>query len=135
MSDDVSLPIQQAVIAALKADAALAAIIGARAYDDVPADAAFPYACLTGWQHVPEEADCFDVAEYFFDFQCFSRSVGRVEVGRIARAVRGALARRELAIGDGLTASISHRTTLYFDEPDGLTRRAVLNFVVTSDQF
>lgn len=135
MIDDVSLSIQQAVVSVLRSDAALSAIIGGRVYDDVPADASFPYACLTGWQMVPDEFDCFDLAEYFFDVQCFSRQVGRVQVGDVARAARRALHRRQITIEGGLTASISHRGTLYFDEPDGLTRRAVLNFIVTSEEF
>lgn len=135
MSDDISLPIQQAVVAVLKSDADVAQMVGGRVYDDVPASALFPYLCLTGWQMVPDEVDCFDVAEYFFDVQCFSRLVGRVEVGRIARRVRHALARKIVTIEGGSAATLSHRSTHYFTEPDGLTQRAVLNFVVTSDQF
>lgn len=135
MSDDVSLPIQQAVVSVLRSDAALLAVIGGRVYDDVPPDAVFPYICLTGWQHVPEEIDCYDVSEYFFDVQCFSRQVGRVQVGGIAKDVRNALARKEVTIADGDAAIMSHRSTNFFTEPDGLTQRAILNFIATSDQF
>lgn len=135
MPDDLSLPIQHAVVAALRANAGLAALVGDRVYDDVPPDTAFPYVCLTGWQHVPEEIDCYDVSEYFFDVQCFSRRIGRIEVGGIAREVHSALRRKEITITSGDTAAISHRSTNYLTEPDGLTQRAILNFVVTSDQF
>lgn len=135
MSDDVSIPIQQAVVAALKESTAVTALVDARVFDDVPPDAAFPYVCLTGWQHVPEDVDCYDVSEYFFDVQCFSRRVGRLEVGFVARAVRSALHHKEITVGSGDIASVSHRSTHYFTEPDGLTQRAILNFIVTSDQF
>lgn len=135
MSEDVSLAVQQAVVAVLKADAVMAATVDGRVFDDVPPDAVFPYVCLTGWQHVPDEVDCFDVSEFFFDVQCFSRRVGRIDVGKIAAAVRKALSRTEISIDTGESAIISHRGTNYFTEPDGLTQRAILNFIVTSDQF
>lgn len=132
MSDDLSLSIQQAVIALLKTNPAVSAIVGVRVYDDVPPDAAFPHICLTGWQHVPAETDCFDMSEYFFDAQVYSRKSSRNEAASIAKAVRKALARASVSV-DG--SVLSHRSTNYFTEPDGLTQRAVLNFVVTSDQF
>ncbi|MGV6872553.1 DUF3168 domain-containing protein [Pseudochelatococcus sp. B33] len=136
MSDDLSGPIQTAVHALLLADTGLSAIVGTRVFDRVPSDAQLPFVYTSGWQMIGDELDCYDVTEYFFDVQVFGRSgIGRLSITPAAGAVRKALHRQQITIEGGEIAWISHRTTFYFDEPDGLTRRAVLNFHVTSDQF
>lgn len=122
---DPSLALQAQVVALLRGDAAVTGLVGQRIFDRVPPDAPMPYVAMTGWQTISEDAECFEAYEVYFDVQCYSNSVGRVEVARLAGAVKSAL--HKAAITAGGDPTISHNNTLYFVD-DGLTQRAVVNF-------
>ncbi|WP_100961065.1 DUF3168 domain-containing protein [Bosea sp. FBZP-16] len=130
---EATLPLQAAVIAALKAHAPLAAIVGTKVFDRVPAGTAAPYLCLSGWQEIEDGTDCMDASEVFFDVQCFSTSVGRPEAARIAAAVKAALHRLAPATAGWSETEILYRSTQYFTETDGTTTRAVVNFQSLTD--
>lgn len=130
---DASLPLQAAVVAALKADAALTAIVTAKVYDRPPASAVAPYTALTGWQVIEDGTDCSDAAEILFEIQCYSTGVGRPESARMATAVAAALHGLRPALAGFSEAEILHQSTLYFTETDGLTTRAVVSFQVLVD--
>lgn len=136
---EATLPLQAAVVAALKAHAPLAAIIGQSfmggVYDIVPQDARVkpPYICLSGWQEIEDGTDCADASEIFFDVQCFSAQVGRPEAARIAGAVKAALHRLTPVTAGWGNTEIIYRSTQYFVEADNATTRAVLNFQALAD--
>lgn len=139
---EATLPLQAAVVAALKAHAPLTAILGQSfmggVYDIVPQDTRVkpPYVCLSGWQEVEDGADCMDASEIFFDVQCFGNdenNVGRVRTSRIAGAVKAALHRLTPATTGWAETEISYRSTQYFTESDGTTTRAVVNFQALTD--
>lgn len=130
---EATLPLQAAVVAALKAHAPLAAIVGAKVYDRVPANTAPPYVTITGWQEIEDGTDCSDASEVFFDVQCYSAQVGRPEAARIAGAVKDALHRLTPATAGWGNAEIQYRSTQYFTESDGATTRAVCNFQALLD--
>lgn len=130
---EATLPLQAAVVAALKAYAPLAAIVGAKVFDRVPAGTAAPYCTVTGWQEIEDGTDCMDASEVFFDVQAFSTEVGRPEAARIAGAVKAALHRLVPAVTGWTDAEISYRGTQYFPESDGTTTRAVVNFQALAD--
>lgn len=125
---DPTLAVQAAVVAALKADAPLAAIVGAKVYDRVPPTVVPPYCMLSGWQEIDDGTDCMDASEVAFDVQCFSTAVGRPECARIAGAVKKALNRLRPAATDHTNVEIQHTSTVYFTETDNLTSRAVVSF-------
>lgn len=130
---EATLPLQAAVVAALKAHAPLAAIVGAKVFDRVPAGTVAPYCTVTGWQEIEDGTDCSDASEIFFDVQIFSTAVGRPEVARIAGAVKDALHRLTPATAGWGNTEISYRSTQYFTESDGVTTRAVVNFNALTD--
>lgn len=130
---EATLPLQAAVVAALKAHAPLTAIVGTKVYDRVPANTQPPYIMLSGWQEIEDGADCFDTSEVFWDVQCFSAGVGRPEAARIAGAVKDALHRLVPVTAGWRNTEITYRSTQYFNESDGVTTRAVLGFQALTD--
>ncbi|MGY6251611.1 DUF3168 domain-containing protein [Bosea thiooxidans] len=130
---EATLPLQAAVVAALKAHAPLTALVGAKVYDRVPANTVPPYVTITGWQEIEDGTDCMDASEVFFDVQCFSAAVGRPEAARIAGAVKDALHRLAPATAGCGDTEILYRGTQYFTESDNATTRAVVNFHALTD--
>ncbi|MGY6251640.1 DUF3168 domain-containing protein [Bosea thiooxidans] len=130
---EATLPLQAAVVAALKAHAPLTDIVGQKIYDRVPPNTLPPYVTITGWQEIEDGADCMDASEVFFDVQCFSAQVGRPEAARIAGAVKAALHRSSPATAGWAETEIIYRGTQYFTESDGTTTRAVVNFQALTD--
>lgn len=123
-----SLALQGAVIARLKADADVAALVGARIYDHAPPNAAFPYISLGPDQVIDDSTDCHDDVEVFTTFDIWSRANGRVEAKRIAHAVRQSLNGADFTLSDNAMVMIEHRTTRVMTDPDGITTHAVIDF-------
>lgn len=130
---EATLPLQAAVIAALKAHAPLAAIVGTKVFDRVPAGTAAPYVTISGWQEIEDGTDCMDASEIFFDVQAFSTQPGRPEAARIAGAVKAALHGMAPTLAGWTNSEVLYRSTQYFPEPDGITTRAVVNFQALTD--
>jgi hypothetical protein len=126
MSDPL-LGLQGAVVSRLKADVATTALVAQRVFDAVPAGAVFPYITLGGGQQNGDDIDCADISETFFQIHGWSRSVGWPEAKNIARAIRDAL-KAPLAI-TGFDIQIQeYQQTQLLDDPDGLTRHAMVEF-------
>jgi len=91
--------LQKAIYAALRADAPLAALLGAaRIYDDVPRGAAFPYVTFgpsttRDWSTGTETG-----AEHIVTLRAWSKAGGEREVHQILDTVRAALEGATLAI-------------------------------------
>ena len=129
---DAQLPLQAAIVAAIKADPALNALIVGRVYDRVPTNSAtghvtslFPYVSLGPMQSVDASDDCHDGVEVFVDVSGWSRDVGSVEAKQIG-------ARLCAVLDAALTVSgfevIVHeiQSVRTGRELDGLTTRALL---------
>lgn len=123
-----SWALQQAVFAALGADAGVIALLGAppRVYDDVPRDAAMPYLVIgeggeNDWSTKTEPG-----TEHVIAIHVWSRGAGMKECKQLADAVRVAL--------DGADTGVSGVVGLRFQnaaftrESDGRTLRAILRF-------
>jgi hypothetical protein len=96
MADDYDLALQKGLIAALDADADLAALVGDRIYDAPPRDVAFPYVRVARFDVAPQDTDGTQAAEVLVTIEAHARPVaGRVECARIAGAIRVALHRKE----------------------------------------
>ena len=99
-----SLALQGAIVAALKASAALGALIGDRVFDRVPAGAVKPYIRIGDDQVIPDPAECFErSAEVFATLDVFSSAVGKPEAKRIAGAIVDALDHAHLDLGPDWT--------------------------------
>lgn len=93
MVDGPALALQFAAVAALKADAGVAALVGVRVYDEPPQAVEFPYLRVgtTDLRPLNLSGDCTD-EDIVFSIEGHSRPVaGRVEALRLAHAVRLAL--------------------------------------------
>jgi hypothetical protein len=130
MAVDASLPLQKKIIELLKADAGVAAIVSGRVYDSVPNPLpAFPYLSLGPEQMLTERADEYQGADISVQLDAWSRTPGRVEIKRLARAARELLDDRELTLDeDQRLVSLEHTRTAFLRDPDGLTHHAALTF-------
>src|SRR5262245_20021507 len=88
---DAALPLQKAIVAALKADAALTVLVAGRVYDGVPVSAVKPYISLGPWQLLADAADCYDASDIAVQLDAWSAGPGSVEVKKVGRAIRAAL--------------------------------------------
>lgn len=134
---DPSLELQGAIVARLRADAAVSAIVADRVYDRVPATritnglvtpGTFPYISFGPEQIIAEDAECITGSEVILQLDCWSRAVGRVEVKRLADAVRRSLDEAELPITTNALVLFEFDGSRVFTDPDGLTSHAVLTF-------
>lgn len=131
-----SLALQGAVVAALKADAGLTALISSRIYDAPPQDAVFPYVEIGEIQLVDDGAECFDgAAEAYVTLHVWSRSVGRPECHRIAEEIRGCLHYAGLDLGAEYDLiEITYRDLRVFRDADGVTSHGVVTLHALIDE-
>ena len=128
---DPQLPLQAAIVAAVKADAEMTALIGGRIYDRVPVNASgipqgpFPYLSFGSADTTDEDTACIGPSDCYIDLNGWSREVGYPEVKRIgARAA--ALLNAKLPVAGFEVVPHSVDRLSYQREQDGLTSRAIL---------
>jgi hypothetical protein len=121
---DPSLPLQIAIVAALKA----ADVAGDRVYDTVPPGAEFPYVSISGSQVLPDKADCIDGTEVFVQLDAWSRAQGYPEVMGIAGGVVDALDDEPIVVDGFHLVVLELQNLSYLRDPDGLTRHAAISF-------
>jgi len=95
---DSTLEIQKAVVATLKADGAVAALVGARVYDAAPQGPDYPLIELGASVSEPWEGTTMDGWELFQTINVWSQKPGAVEALQIAAAVNAALRRVALTL-------------------------------------
>ena len=120
-----SLALQKALVSTLKADPAVAALVGDRVFDIVRAGAIMPYISLGEDQIIPDGGDCFDAYDIRSTLHLWSRTVGFPEVKRLAAAVDDALS-DEIAVPGFHIIECGVIDTRFLRDPDGLTSHAVL---------
>ncbi|MBX5017499.1 DUF3168 domain-containing protein [Rhizobium lentis] len=123
------LELQGSIVARLKADATLSALIGSRVYDQPPEGAIFPYFTIGEAQFLRDDATCVSGGQVYLTMHTWSRAVGFPEVKRIADAVVESLHLAPLTLATNHLISINHRQTRVFRDADGLTSHAVIEFV------
>lgn len=124
----VSLELQKAIVAALKADTAVNGLVAGHVYDTVPSSDPFPRITLGEDQVIPERADCYLGDEVFITLHVWSRKTGFPETKRIAAAVRTALHDAELELTGFRLVDLASDGERFMRDPDGLTNHAVLTF-------
>lgn len=121
---DPTLPLQAAIVTALKASPAVA---DGRIYDRIPTDPVFPYVTVGEGDTVGDDNSCFDSSEVNVSVHVWSRAVGFPEAKGIVALVRERL-RTEFTISGFLVVNAEYVTTRYLRDPDGLTSHAVVEF-------
>jgi hypothetical protein len=134
---DPATEIIQKVIAALRADTAVAAIVGTKVLDRPPhkdndPSVTSPYISFGPHDTTTDELyDCLDLVDLNFQIDAWSwggtGAYSRAIVSDIASAVRKALHRRNIVLASGSTAELLHRQTRFLRDPDG-TNHAALTF-------
>jgi hypothetical protein len=124
---DPSLQLQKAIVAALKADAGVNAIIGGRIYDAVPGGAVKPYVSFGAFQLLPEHGDCLDGGEAIVTLDGWASGPDTVQVKQLGTAIAKALDMAPIALETGQRlVEMSIEQTQYMRDPDGLTAHAVI---------
>lgn len=130
---DPSLDLQEAIVAALKAAAPVAALVGQRIFDQVPANTPFPYITYGADDVIQDDADCITAYEVSVQIDVWSRVKGQPEMKRIAEAVRETLHDADLTLDNHALVLIEHERTRYLDDPDGQTKHGALTFKALVD--
>lgn len=125
---DPSLQLQKAIVARLKADTGVMAIVQGRIYDKVPPSAVKPYVSFGPFQLLPEHGDCLDGGEAFVTLDGWSNgNNGTVEIKTLGTAVAKALDLAELILdAPQRLVEMTIEQTQYLLEPDGITTHAVI---------
>ncbi|MDX0654226.1 DUF3168 domain-containing protein [Sinorhizobium medicae] len=126
--------LQVAIVARLKADAALTALISGRVYDQPPSPVTFPYVTIGEAQFLRDDATCISGGEVYLTMHGWSQAVGFPEVRRVADAMANSLHLAPLTLATNRLISIRHRQTRVFRDPDGLTSHAVIDFVANVEK-
>jgi len=120
----------RALIAALRdaalAHAGVAALVGARVYDDPPADVVFPYLTLGRAESRPSEASGSDAIEHAVTLHVWSRYGGRAEALDVIAALRAALHNAPLSVEGRRLVLLLVTFTDVFRSGDGRTTHGVL---------
>lgn len=120
---DPALTVQGAVYTALTG----ASVCSGRIYDRVPEDPTFPYVSIGDDESIDDGTTCFDASEVIVTVNVWSRAVGYPEVKGIASTIRTTLA-TELSVSPHRCVYGEHLTTNFLPDPDGITRRARMQF-------
>ena len=124
---DPSLELQKAIVAALKADAAVTAIINGRIYDAVPGGAAKPYVSFGPFQLLPEHGDCLDGGEAFVTLDAWAAGPDTVQVKQLGTAIARALDLAPIVLdAPQRLVEMSVEQTQYMRDPDGITAHGVI---------
>jgi hypothetical protein len=125
--------LQQAIFAALSADAALTALIGAgRIYDDVPQGTALPYLTLgqtteRDWS-TGGDAATDDGREHILTLHVWSEGRGKKQAHAIIGAIREALHDRPLALAGHRLVNLRHEFSEARRDADGHTIHGLARF-------
>lgn len=125
---DPSYALQAAVIPRLKGNSGVSALVAARIYDEVPTAASFPYITVRGGQVTGDDNECADVSEVFFQIHAWAIPPGAgSSVKKIAGAIRDAM-KAPLTLAGFDVQVQEYQQTQWLDDPDGLTRHAMVEF-------
>lgn len=120
------LALQAALFAALKEDAALAALTGGRIHDAAPQGTALPHVVLADLASVDASDSGADGAEHFATFLVWSRSGGRREALEILGAMTACLDGMAMPLAGHHLVALSVERTETRREADGRTWRGLM---------
>jgi Protein of unknown function (DUF3168) len=124
---DPSLELQKALVAVLKNDTDVNAIIAGRIYDAVPGNATKPYLSFGPFQLLPEHGDCLDGGEAFLTLDGWAAGPDTVQVKKLGAAVAKALDLAAIVLDSPQRCvEMSIEQTQYMRDPDGITAHAVI---------
>jgi len=132
MTGDAQAAVQSAVHGALVGDAGVAALVGARVFDHVPADSVFPYLVIGETSGVPFDDKLKGGMMQALRVHTWSRARGATEAKEIMGAVAAALHWAGLTVTGHELAWIRFTKSELMLDADGLTRHGVQTFEVAT---
>lgn len=120
--------LQQAVFAALAADAGLAALVGDRIFDAVPRAATFPFVSFGAATAADWSTGTDTGSEHRLTVNIWSRAGGRQESWAIGARIDAALHDQPLALEDHGLVNLRRELAEVRLDPDGLTWHGVFRF-------
>ncbi|KGM34993.1 DUF3168 domain-containing protein [Inquilinus limosus] len=115
---DLSGQLRRAAVAALLADPGVAALVGTRIYDYVPAAPAYPFLrCTTAIASPWEATGAVQGSLVRLQFDAFTKDYGHASAELLAAAVVTALDEADLAFPEGSLVSLQWRQTRLLDDP------------------
>ena len=131
MADPV-LELQGAIIARLKADAAVNALVNNRVADIPQSTWAKPYISIGPSNYVAELIDCIDGGEVMMQIDCWSESTTMKEIRDIADAVRRALRNWDPPLATNALVSFEPWRTDFIT--DGALKQASLRYTAIIEE-
>lgn len=125
-----SAEIHDLIIATLKADAGVSALVGARVYDVPPATAVKPYISLGSTQILRDDEEGIAGRVEVIQVDCWTAEHGRTRTCKaIVDAVTAALHERDLEMTTNALAFIElEQSRVDADDPDGITTHGLAIF-------
>lgn len=131
MADPV-LELQGAIIARLKADASVTALVGNRVADIPQSTWVKPYVCIGPSSYVAELIDCIDGGEIMIQIDCWSDATVLSQVRQVSDAVRRALRGWEPSLATNALISFEPwRTDIV---TDGALKQASLRYTAIVEE-
>lgn len=130
MADPV-LELQGAIIARLKANAGVTALVSNRVADIPPDTWAKPYIAIGPSNFIPDDYDCIDGGEAMIQIDCWSDATVLSQVRQMADAVRIALKNWTPTLATNRAVSFEHLRTDYIQ--NGAIKQASVRFTAIID--
>lgn len=127
MNSSVSL--QDAIYNVLIADASVNSLVGARIYDNPPAEPRYPYVSFGPSQTISEYVDCLNAEEQFFQVDVWTQDGGSKRGAKeICGAVKKALHLEEVGLADTFAlVTIRVESIRVIDDPDDQIAHGVVS--------
>lgn len=125
-----SSALQKAIIAAMRGDATLSALVGDRIYDEPPSGATKPFVSLGPTSFFPDPRDCIPTRIETVQIDVWTAGQNRRQPCKaICNAVEGVLDGATLSLDDPYALGTCDLTLgRVLDDPDGITKHGVLQF-------
>jgi hypothetical protein len=121
--------LQKAIVATLKGNASVNAIIAGRIYDAVPTGAVKPYVSFGVFDLLPERGDCLEGAEMFITLDGWAAGPDTVQIKQLGAAVAAALDEAALPLdAPQRLVNLTLERSQYLRDPDGITAHAAMTF-------
>jgi hypothetical protein len=136
VADGSITALQKALVARLKGNAGVAALVGARVHDEPPQSPVYPYLRIGDINLAPLRTDGIATAsDLLVPVHGHSRATGKVEAARLAEAVIAALdeAHAAITVTGFRLAWIQVETTLVRREADGKSTESLTVFRAVLD--
>ena len=125
--------VQKAVVAALKANAGVTALVGSRVYDRPPQDVTYPYLRIGDALVAPFDGDELRGSEIVMPIHCWVAGPCPVEARLLAKAVVAAMHWSSLSLDAGAAVFVRWSSTRDQPDPDDVRRQAIVDLEILTD--